>query len=138
MVCLGNEQRLTPHPRSGAAAKRSYPTPEGQGQRPGGANSPPRSGGCAGPGGPRGATPGPTLWELMVIANDVLPGGFLCSWPKREATVSIEPTPSGQNQSHWGGVSPRRERLSSPSRPFPCLRACIVCYCLLPSFLSGI
>ena len=51
-------------------AGRTYPTPEvrggsredlpharGQGPRPGGATPPPRSGGCAGAGGPRGAIP---------------------------------------------------------------------------------
>ena len=57
-------------PRSGAAAERSYPMSSftggcreelarvwSQGQRPRGASSPPRSGGCVGAGGPRGATP---------------------------------------------------------------------------------
>ena len=56
--------------RLGAAAERSYPTSEargggweelphtrGQGRRPGGATPPPRSSGCEGTGGPRGATP---------------------------------------------------------------------------------
>ena len=31
MVCVGNEQRLTPHPRSGAVAGRSYPMSEVRG-----------------------------------------------------------------------------------------------------------
>ena len=70
---------VTPRPRSGAAAGGSYPTPEakgggwvekphaqgqgrhweklphalGQGRRPGGATPCPRSGGCAGAGGPK-------------------------------------------------------------------------------------
>ena len=47
----------TPCPRSEAAAGRSYPPAWGQGQQPGGATPRPRSGGCAGAGGPRGATP---------------------------------------------------------------------------------
>ena len=60
----------TPHPRSGAEAETSYPTPEvrgrgrdklpharGQGRQPRGAIPCPRSGGCAGIGGLRGATP---------------------------------------------------------------------------------
>ena len=60
----------TPGPRPGAAAERSYPLPKargsgreelpparGQGQRLRGATPRPRSGGCAGAGGPRGATP---------------------------------------------------------------------------------
>ena len=58
-----------PHARR-VAAKRSYPTSEvrgggpeepphagGQGRRPGGATPRPRSGGCIGTGGPRGAIP---------------------------------------------------------------------------------
>ena len=58
----------TLHLRSGATAGRSYPTSEvgadgpeelprfqGQGRRPGRATKHPRSGGCAGTGGPRGA-----------------------------------------------------------------------------------
>ena len=72
---------VTPRPRSGAVAEsarlrwcttadRSYPTSEargssqedlphasGQGMRLGGATPPPRSSGCAGIGGPRGAIP---------------------------------------------------------------------------------
>ena len=73
----------TPPPRSGAMARRRYPIPEardggrgshpepkakggcqeeqphapGQGQRPGGSTPPPRSRGCLGTGGPRGAIP---------------------------------------------------------------------------------
>ena len=60
----------TPRPRSGAAAKRSYPASlargggredlphaRGQGRWPEGATPPPRSGGCVGTGGPRGAIP---------------------------------------------------------------------------------
>ena len=53
----------TPHPRSGAAAQRSYPASEargsirGQGQRPGGETPPPRSSGCMGARGPRGSIP---------------------------------------------------------------------------------
>ena len=60
----------TPHLRSGVVAGRSYPTPQaqgqgqqpggathvqGQGQRPGGPTPRPRSHGCTGTGGPRGA-----------------------------------------------------------------------------------
>ena len=41
--------------RPGAAAGRSYPHAQGHGRRVGGATPRPRSGGCAGPGGPRGA-----------------------------------------------------------------------------------
>ena len=48
---------VTPRPRSGVAAGRSYPTPQarGQGRWPGGPTPSPRSRGCAGTGGPRGA-----------------------------------------------------------------------------------
>ena len=46
----------TPHPRSGAAAGRSYPTPRGQGPQQTGATPCARSGGCAGTGGPRGVS----------------------------------------------------------------------------------
>ena len=63
---------VTPRPRSGAAAERRYPTPPsprpgvaggrsnptpGQGRWPGGPTPHPRSCGCAGAGGPRGAIP---------------------------------------------------------------------------------
>ena len=50
---------VTPHLRSGAAAGRRYPTPQarGQGRWPGGPTLCPRSRGCAGAGGPRGAIP---------------------------------------------------------------------------------
>ena len=60
----------TPHPRSGAVAGRSYSMPKargggqedqpharGQGQRPGGPTLGPRSSGCMGAEGPRGAIP---------------------------------------------------------------------------------
>ena len=66
----GTAERSYPSPRSGAAAGRSYPTSEvrgsgqeelphlrSQGRRPGGATPRPRSGGCAGAGGSRGAIP---------------------------------------------------------------------------------
>ena len=62
--------RTPPHPRPGAAGGKSYPTTEargggweeqphaqGQGQQPGGPTPHPRSHGCAGAGGPRGAIP---------------------------------------------------------------------------------
>ena len=59
---------VTPCPRSGAAAestrlrrrrngREELPRIRGQGQRPGGATPRPRSCGCAGAGGPRGAIP---------------------------------------------------------------------------------
>ena len=80
---LGRPRGATPCPRSGAAAERIYPMSEvrgsgqeelpssqargggwedlpharGQGHWPGAATPPPRSGGCAGEGGPRGAIP---------------------------------------------------------------------------------
>ena len=69
-VCAGTAEKSYPSPRPGAAARRSYPTPEargysledqpharGQGRRPGGPTPRPRSSGCAGVGGPRGAIP---------------------------------------------------------------------------------
>ena len=60
-TATAQEQRrgATPHPRSGKAARRSYPTsPRPRpGQRRGGATPCPRSRGCADAGGPRGAIP---------------------------------------------------------------------------------
>ena len=66
----GTAKRSYPSPRSGVAAGQSYLTSEvrgssreelpcvrGQGPRPGGETPPPRSGGCTGAGGPRGAIP---------------------------------------------------------------------------------
>ena len=66
----GTAEKSYPSPRSGAAVGRSYPTSEvrdggweelpharGQGRRPGGPTPRPRSGGCAGAGGPSGAIP---------------------------------------------------------------------------------
>ena len=50
---------VTSRPRSGAAARRRYPTHQarGQGQRVGGPTPHPRSRGCEGTGRPRGAIP---------------------------------------------------------------------------------
>ena len=66
----GAAERSYTRPRPGEMAGRSYPRPEargggreelpytrGQGQRPRGAIPHPRSGGCAGPGGPKEASP---------------------------------------------------------------------------------
>ena len=52
-------RRDTQRPRSGAVARKKYPRPQprGQGWRVGGATLRPRSPGCAGAGGPRGAIP---------------------------------------------------------------------------------
>ena len=63
-------KRSYPRPRPGVAAGRTYPTPKAggggwedlphagsQGHWPGAATPPPRSGGCVGEGGPRGAIP---------------------------------------------------------------------------------
>ena len=66
----GTAEKSYPSPRSGVVAGRSYPMYEvrgggreelphiwGQGRRPGGPTPRPRSGGCAGAGGPRGDIP---------------------------------------------------------------------------------
>ena len=94
----------TPHPRSGAAAGMSYPTPPRPrpGRRPGGPTPRPRSPGCAGAGGPRGAIPRSRSGRVAVRR-----------YPSSKVRSSCEEIPHAQgkrNPSKMTGVARGHQR----------------------------
>ena len=111
-AAAGRNYPTPPSPRPGAAAGRNNPTTQGQGQRPRGPAPCPRSHGCEGAGGPRGAIP---RWRSGRAAvrrypsSKVRSSTALC-WSSHE---EIPHTQGKRNPSKMAGVARGHQRVDT-------------------------